>query len=44
MSNELATPAGGAAYPLAAPPHGVGPSSVHRPRPSAYKFTSSGKP
>jgi hypothetical protein len=43
-SNEPATPGGGATYPLAAPPHGVGPSGVHLPRPSAYKFTSSGKP
>jgi hypothetical protein len=44
MSNEPATPGGGATYPLAAPPHGVGPSGIHRPRPSAYKFTSLGKP
>jgi hypothetical protein len=43
-SNEPATPGGGAAHPLATPPHGVGPSGAHRPRPSAYKFTSSGKP
>jgi hypothetical protein len=27
MSNEPATPGGGAAYPLATPPHGVGPSA-----------------
>jgi hypothetical protein len=44
MSNEPATPGGGAAHPLVAPPHGLGPSGAHRPRPSAYKFTSSGKP
>jgi hypothetical protein len=43
-SNEPATPGGGVAHPLAAPPHGVGPSGIHRPRPSAYKFTSLGKP
>jgi hypothetical protein len=42
-SNEPATPSSGAAHPLAAPPHGVGPSGVHQPRLSAYKFTSSGK-
>jgi hypothetical protein len=43
-SQEPATPGGGATQPLAAPPHGVGPSGAHRPRPSAYKFTSLGKP
>jgi hypothetical protein len=43
-SHEPATPGGGAGQPLAAPPHGVGPSGAHRPRPSAYKFTSLGKP
>jgi hypothetical protein len=43
-SNEPATPGGGAAPLLALPPHGVGPSGVHRPGLSAYKFTSSGKP
>jgi hypothetical protein len=43
-SQEPATPGGGAAQPLAAPPHGVGPSGAHRPRPCAYKFTSSRKP
>jgi hypothetical protein len=43
-SNEPTTPGGGTAHPLAAPPHGVGPSGAHRPRPSAYKFTSSRKP
>jgi hypothetical protein len=43
-SNEPATPGGGAAHPLAVLPHGVGPSGVHRPCPSAYKFISSGKP
>jgi hypothetical protein len=43
-SHEPATPGGGAAWPLAAPPYGVGPSGAHRPRSSAYKFTSSGKP
>jgi hypothetical protein len=42
-SQEAATPGGGAGPPLAAPPCGVGPSSAHRPRPSAYKFTLSGK-
>jgi hypothetical protein len=42
--NEPATPGGGVTQPLAAPPHGVGPSGTHQPRPSAYKFTSSGKP
>jgi hypothetical protein len=44
MSHEPTTPGGGAAQPLAVPPYGVGPSGAHRPRPSAYKFTSSGKP
>jgi hypothetical protein len=44
MSNEPATPSGGVAHPLATPPHGVGPSGIHRPCPSAYKFTSSRKP
>jgi hypothetical protein len=43
-SNEPATQGGGTAYPLAVPPHGVGPSGIHRPRPSTYKFTSSRKP
>jgi hypothetical protein len=42
-SQELATPGGGVAQPLAVPPYGVGPSGTHRPHPSAYKFTSSGK-
>jgi hypothetical protein len=42
--NKEATPGGGVAPPLAVLPHGVGPSGVNRPRPSAYKFTSSGKP
>jgi hypothetical protein len=41
---EPATLGGGMAQPLVAPPHGVGPSGAHQPRPSAYKFTSSGKP
>jgi hypothetical protein len=43
-SNEPATPGGGVAHPLVALPHGMGPLGVHRPRPSAYKFTSSRKP
>jgi hypothetical protein len=43
-SNKAATPSGGVAHPLAAPPHGVGPLGVHRLGPSTYKFTSSGKP
>jgi hypothetical protein len=43
-SYEPATPGGGATPLLATPPHGVGPSGAHRPRPYAYKFTSSGKP
>jgi hypothetical protein len=30
--------------PLATPPHVVGPLGTHPPRPSAYIFTSSGKP
>jgi hypothetical protein len=29
MSNKPATPGGCAAYPLAAQPHGVGPSGIH---------------
>jgi hypothetical protein len=43
-SHEPATPGGGAAWSLAVPPYGVGLSGAHRPRPSAYKFTSSEKP
>jgi hypothetical protein len=43
-SHKPATPGGGATWPLAAPPYGVGPSSAHRSHPSAYKFTSLGKP
>jgi hypothetical protein len=42
--NEPTTPGGGAAQPLVVPPHGVGPMGAHRPCPSAYKFTSLGKP
>jgi hypothetical protein len=42
-SHEPATLGGGSAWPLAAPPYGVGPSGTHRRRSSAYKFTSSGK-
>jgi hypothetical protein len=41
--NEPTTPGGAAAPLLAAPAHGVGLSDAHRPRPSAYKITSSGK-
>ena len=33
---EVATPCGGAGPPLAARPHGVGPSGTHRHRPFAY--------
>jgi hypothetical protein len=43
-SQEPATPGGGASQPLAAPPYGVGPLGALWHRPSAYKFTSSGKP
>jgi hypothetical protein len=43
-TQDAATPGGGAGPPLATPPCGVGPSSAHQPRPSAYKFTLSGKP
>ena len=35
---EVATPCGGAGPPLAARPHGVGPSGSHRHRPFAYIF------
>ena len=42
--HEATTPSLGAAYPLAVPRGGVGPSGAHRPRPSAYIFTISGKP
>jgi hypothetical protein len=31
--NKPATPGAGAAQPLAEPPHDVGPSDAHRPRP-----------
>ncbi|XP_071681554.1 uncharacterized protein [Lolium perenne] len=41
--HEAATPALGAAHALVAPRGGVGPSGTHRPRPSAYLFTCSGK-
>jgi hypothetical protein len=43
-SQEPVTPGGGAAQPLVAPPHGVGPSGAHRPCPFVYKFIYSGKP
>ena len=42
-SHEVATPPLGAGLPLAAPRHGVGPSSAHRPRPSAYKLPPDAK-
>jgi hypothetical protein len=41
---EAATPQGGMSPHLAVPLHVFGPSGLHRPRPSAYKFTSLGKP
>ena len=42
--HEAATPVGGAAPSLAAPPRGVGPSGPHLLRPFAYKDPPTGKP
>ena len=42
--HEAATPVGGAAASLAAPPRGVGPSGPHLLRPFAYKDPPTGKP
>ena len=43
-SHRVATPGLGAARPGPAPRGGVGPPGVHRPRPSAYLFSVTGKP
>ena len=41
---EVATPPLGAGPPQAAPRHGVGPLSGHRPRPSTHIFSATRKP
>ena len=43
-AEEAATPCGGAAPPLAAPPCGVGPSGAHRRRPFAHIMPPRQKP